>query len=100
MVSKPNIRQMAKVASTFFNMYHLFGSKISTSIVHMQDMLSLFLSQELRTKPSLSEFLESEDKELEKQRMSISGHSRLYFHSNSRMLLRPQETDDDSEDER
>ncbi|XP_036408552.1 polycomb protein suz12-A [Megalops cyprinoides] len=53
-----------------------------------------------RTKPSLSEFLESEDGELEQQRTYISGHNRLYFHSDSCMPLRPQEMDVDSEDER
>ncbi|XP_036427305.1 polycomb protein suz12-B [Colossoma macropomum] len=53
-----------------------------------------------RTKPSLSEFLESEDGEPEQQRMYVSGHNRLYFHSDSCMPLRPQEMDVDSEDER
>uniref|UniRef100_A0AAY4APD7 Polycomb protein VEFS-Box domain-containing protein n=1 Tax=Denticeps clupeoides TaxID=299321 RepID=A0AAY4APD7_9TELE len=53
-----------------------------------------------RTKPSLSEFLESEDGELEQQRTYVSGHNRLYFHSDSCMPLRPQEMDLDSEDER
>uniref|UniRef100_A0A4W5PU69 SUZ12 polycomb repressive complex 2 subunit b n=1 Tax=Hucho hucho TaxID=62062 RepID=A0A4W5PU69_9TELE len=53
-----------------------------------------------RTKPSLSEFLESEDGELEQQRTYVSGHNRLYFHSDSCMPLRPQEMDVDSEDER
>ncbi|KAJ8363506.1 hypothetical protein SKAU_G00123370 [Synaphobranchus kaupii] len=53
-----------------------------------------------RTKPSLSEFLESEDGELELQRTYISGHNRLYFHSDSCMPLRAQEMEVDSEDER
>lgn len=53
-----------------------------------------------RTKPSLSEFLESEDGELEQQRTYVSGHNRLYFHSDSCMPLRPQEMEMDSEDER
>ncbi|XP_035254236.1 polycomb protein suz12-B-like isoform X1 [Anguilla anguilla] len=53
-----------------------------------------------RTKPSLSEFLESEDGEREQQRTYISGHNRLYFHSDSCMPLRPQEMEVDSEDER
>lgn len=52
-----------------------------------------------RLKPSLSEFLESEDGEQEQQRTYISGHNRLYFHSDSCMPLRPQEMDVDSEDE-
>ncbi|XP_067114910.1 polycomb protein suz12-B isoform X3 [Osmerus mordax] len=53
-----------------------------------------------RTKPSLSEFLESEDGDLEQQRTYVSGHNRLYFHSDSCMPLRPQEMEVDSEDER
>ncbi|KAJ8254420.1 hypothetical protein COCON_G00210320 [Conger conger] len=53
-----------------------------------------------RTKPSLSEFLESEDGEREQQRSYTSGHNRLYFHSDSCMPLRPQEMEEDSEDER
>ncbi|MBN3310364.1 SUZ12 protein, partial [Amia calva] len=53
-----------------------------------------------RTKPSLSEFLESEDGELEQQRTYISGHNRLYFHSDSCLPLRPQEMEVDSEDEK
>ncbi|XP_056143702.1 polycomb protein suz12-A [Lampris incognitus] len=53
-----------------------------------------------RTKSSLSEFLESEDVDPEQQRTYISGHNRLYFHSDSCVPLRPQEMDVDSEDER
>ncbi|KAM6966736.1 polycomb protein suz12-B-like isoform 2-T2 [Tautogolabrus adspersus] len=52
-----------------------------------------------RTKPSLSEFLESEDGDQEQQRTLISGHNRLYFHSDSCVPLRPQEMEVDSEDE-
>uniref|UniRef100_A0AAQ5YU29 Polycomb protein VEFS-Box domain-containing protein n=1 Tax=Amphiprion ocellaris TaxID=80972 RepID=A0AAQ5YU29_AMPOC len=53
-----------------------------------------------RTKPSLSEFLESEDGDREQQRTYISGHNRLYFHSDCCLPLRPQEMEMDSEDER
>ncbi|CAN9505966.1 unnamed protein product [Ophioblennius macclurei] len=54
-----------------------------------------------RTKPSLSEFLEAEDGgECEQQRTYISGHNRLYFHSDCCLPLRPQEMKEDSEDER
>lgn len=53
-----------------------------------------------RTKPSLSEFLESEEGEPEQQRTYVSGHNRLYFHSDSCMPLRPQEMEVDSEDEK
>lgn len=59
-----------------------------------------FLSRPKRTKASLSEFLESEDGDREQQRTYISGHNRLYFHSDSCVPLRPQEMEVDSEDER
>ncbi len=60
----------------------------------------LFLSRPKRIKESLSEFLELEDGEREQQRTYISGHNRLYFHSDSCVPLRPQEMEVDSEDER
>lgn len=60
----------------------------------------MFLSRPKRTKARLSEFLESEDGEREQQRTYISGHNRLYFHSDSCVPLRPQEMEVDSEDER
>lgn len=60
----------------------------------------IFLFRPKRTKARLSEFLESEDGEREQQRTYISGHNRLYFHSDSCVPLRPQEMEVDSEDER
>ena len=69
--------------------------------MYIQSLFSLPTStRPKRTKPSLSEFLETEDGELEQQRTYVSGHNRLYFHSDSCMPLRPQEMDLDSEDER
>lgn len=69
--------------------------------MYIQGLFSLPVStRPKRTKPSLSEFLETEDGELEQQRTYVSGHNRLYFHSDSCMPLRPQEMDLDSEDER
>lgn len=65
-----------------------------------KDELNIFSSRPKRTKPSLSEFLESEDGEREQQRTQISGHNRLYFHSDCCVPLRPQEMEVDSEDER
>lgn len=53
-----------------------------------------------RTKASMSEFLESEDGEVEQQRTYSSGHNRLYFHSDTCLPLRPQEMEVDSEDEK
>lgn len=68
---------------------------LNTSLTYL-----LFLSRPKRTKARLSEFLESEDGEREQQRTYISGHNRLYFHSDSCVPLRPQEMEVDSEDER
>uniref|UniRef100_A0AAR2JRR5 Polycomb protein VEFS-Box domain-containing protein n=1 Tax=Pygocentrus nattereri TaxID=42514 RepID=A0AAR2JRR5_PYGNA len=65
-----------------------------TSVTH------ILVCRPKRPKPSLSEFLESEEGQLEQQRTYVSGHNRLYFHSDSCMPLRPQEMDVDSEDER
>lgn len=56
------------------------------------------LSRPKRTKASLSEFLEPEDGDQEQP--IVSGHNRLYFHSDSCVPLRPQEMEVDSEDER
>ncbi|KAJ1129652.1 hypothetical protein NDU88_008018 [Pleurodeles waltl] len=53
-----------------------------------------------RTKASMTEFLESEDGEVEQQRTYSSGHNRLYFHSDTCLPLRPQEMEVDSEDEK
>ncbi|XP_037648434.1 polycomb protein suz12-B-like [Sebastes umbrosus] len=50
-----------------------------------------------RMKASLSEFLEPEEGDQEQP--IISGHNRLYFHSDSCVPLRPQEMEVDSEDE-
>lgn len=62
--------------------------------------LSVCVSRPRRSKASLSEFLEPEDAEREQQRTLVSGHNRLYFHSDSCVPLRPQEMEVDSEDER
>ena len=68
--------------------------------LHARFVFSPSSTRPKRTKPSLSEFLETEDGEVEQQRTYVSGHNRLYFHSDSCMPLRPQEMDLDSEDER
>lgn len=60
----------------------------------------MFLLRPKRTKASMSEFLESEDGEVEQQRTYSSGHNRLYFHSDTCLPLRPQEMEVDSEDEK
>uniref|UniRef100_A0A8C6WF50 SUZ12 polycomb repressive complex 2 subunit n=1 Tax=Neogobius melanostomus TaxID=47308 RepID=A0A8C6WF50_9GOBI len=60
----------------------------------------LLVCRPRRLKPSLSEFLESEDGERDQTRTYISGHNRLYFHSDCCLPLRAQEMDRDSEDEK
>ena len=79
---------------------HTTSSGIALAQFMTLPVLSPTLCRPKRTKPSLSEFLESEDGELEQQRTYVSGHNRLYFHSDSCMPLRPQEMEEDSEDER
>ncbi|KAM9780017.1 polycomb protein suz12-A-like [Neosynchiropus ocellatus] len=61
---------------------------------------SVLVCRPKRTKPSLSEFLEPEECDGEQQRALVSGHNRLYFHSDSCTPLRQQELEVDSEDER
>lgn len=60
----------------------------------------LLVCRPRRMKPSLSEFLESEDGERDQTRTLISGHNRLYFHSDCCLPLRAQEMERDSEDEK
>lgn len=52
-----------------------------------------------RTKPSLSEFLELDDVEYDGQRPYITGHNRLYHHTNTCLPVYPKEMDMDSEGE-
>lgn len=52
-----------------------------------------------RKKPSLSEFLEVDENELNSQRPYITGHNRLYYHATTWLPAQPKELDVDSEDE-
>ncbi|XP_077980305.1 polycomb protein suz12-like [Glandiceps talaboti] len=52
-----------------------------------------------RPTPSLSEFLEADEKEIEGTRPFVSGHNRLYYHTHTCIPIRPQEIDIDSEEE-
>ncbi|KAM8823968.1 LOW QUALITY PROTEIN: polycomb protein suz12-A-like [Synchiropus picturatus] len=61
---------------------------------------SVLVCRPKRSKPSLSEFLEPERCAGGQQRALVSGHARLYFHSDSCTPLRQQELEVDSEDER
>ncbi|CAB0041338.1 unnamed protein product [Trichogramma brassicae] len=52
-----------------------------------------------RPKPSLSEFLEPDENELESSRPYITGHNRLYHHTVTCLPIYPKELDVDSEGE-
>ncbi|XP_070579549.1 polycomb protein suz12-A-like isoform X2 [Ptychodera flava] len=52
-----------------------------------------------RPKPSLSEFLEPDEKEIEGTRPCVLGHNRLYYHTHTCLPIRPEEIDVDSEEE-
>ncbi|XP_001605309.1 polycomb protein suz12-B isoform X2 [Nasonia vitripennis] len=52
-----------------------------------------------RPKPSLSEFLELDENELENSRPYITGHNRLYHHTVTCLPIYPKELDADSEGE-
>ncbi|XP_076328855.1 polycomb protein Su(z)12 isoform X2 [Tachypleus tridentatus] len=49
--------------------------------------------------PSLSEFLEPDETDIDGPRPYISGHNRLYYHTGTCLAVRPQEIDIDSEGE-
>ncbi|KAH6942430.1 hypothetical protein HPB50_005493 [Hyalomma asiaticum] len=48
---------------------------------------------------SLSEFMEQDEPDIEQPRPYISGHNRLYYHTETCLPIRPQEIDRDSESE-
>ncbi|XP_037287255.2 polycomb protein Su(z)12 isoform X1 [Rhipicephalus microplus] len=48
---------------------------------------------------SLSEFMEQEEPDIEQPRPYISGHNRLYYHTETCLPIRPEEIDEDSEAE-
>ncbi|XP_077490605.1 polycomb protein suz12-like isoform X1 [Amblyomma americanum] len=48
---------------------------------------------------SLSEFMEQDEPDIEQPRPYISGHNRLYYHTETCLPIRPQEIDQDSESE-
>ncbi|XP_006821150.1 polycomb protein suz12-like [Saccoglossus kowalevskii] len=52
-----------------------------------------------RPRPSLSEFLEPDDKEVDATRPFVSGHNRLYYHTHTCIPVRPEEIEVDSEEE-
>lgn len=52
-----------------------------------------------RPKPSLTEFLEIDENEVNSQRPYITGHNRLYHHTITCLPVHPKELDNDSEDE-
>ncbi|XP_023241413.1 polycomb protein suz12-like isoform X1 [Centruroides sculpturatus] len=59
----------------------------------------LMVCRPKRLPPSLSEFLEPDDADIDGPRPYISGHNRLYYHTRTCLPVRPQEIDNDSESE-
>lgn len=99
-LSKDQTQDEQQWSCLFIHLLYLISSYLHLRRSHSGCVVSFASTRPKRTKPSLSEFLESEDGDLEQQRTYVSGHNRLYFHSDSCMPLRPQEMELDSEDER
>lgn len=64
-----------------------------TSVTH------ILVCRPRRLKPSLSEFVELEENEINGQRPYITGHNRLYHHTMTCLPVHPKELDIDSEGE-
>ncbi|XP_058792791.1 polycomb protein suz12-B isoform X2 [Phymastichus coffea] len=60
---------------------------------------NLVVCRPKRPKPSLSEFLEQDENDLENSRTYITGHNRLYHHTVTCLPIYPKELDADSEGE-
>lgn len=69
------------------------GSSRRTPVTH------ILVCHPRRPRPSLTEFLEIDENEMNAQRPYIAGHNRLYYHIMTYMPVLPKEFDDDSEDE-
>lgn len=74
------------------NIHHQLGFAFSgKGPVKRTPITHILVCRSKRTKGSISEFLESEDIEVEQQRTYISGHSHLRFYSDTCLPLRSQE---------
>lgn len=62
-------------------------------------MTDLIVYKPRRPKFDLSEFCELNDGEMDHQRSFISGHNRIYYHSETCIPILPKELDYDSEGE-
>lgn len=67
--------------------------------VRRTSVTNLLVCRPRRQKPSLSEFLELDENELNNQRPYITGHNRLYHHTETCLPVHPKELDVDSEGE-
>uniref|UniRef100_A0A182JM87 Uncharacterized protein n=1 Tax=Anopheles atroparvus TaxID=41427 RepID=A0A182JM87_ANOAO len=60
---------------------------------------NLLVCRPRRQKPSLSEFIDTDENEFDNQRPFITGHSRMYHHTMTCLPVHPRELDIDSEGE-
>lgn len=76
------------------------GSAFSaTGPVRRISVTQLLVCHPRRTKPSLNEFLELDENEMNSQRPYITGHTRQYHHTMTCLPILPKELENDSEDE-
>lgn len=78
------------VAATYFSKC---GPLRRTIVTH------ILVCHPRRVRPSLTEFLEIDENELNTHRPFIAGHNRTYYHIMTYMPIMPKEFDTDSEDE-
>lgn len=67
--------------------------------VRRTSVTNLLVCRPRKQKPNLSEFLELDENELNNQRPYITGHNRLYHHTETCLPVHPKELDIDSEGE-
>lgn len=67
--------------------------------VRRSTVTNILVCRPRRTKPSLSEFLETDENEFDSKRPYITGHNRLYHHTMTCLPVLPKELDIDSEGE-
>ncbi|XP_055693341.1 polycomb protein Su(z)12 [Lutzomyia longipalpis] len=70
-----------------------------TGPVRRTTVTNILVCRPRRLKPSLSEFIELEENDLNGQRPYITGHNRLYHHTMTCLPVHPNELDIDSEEE-
>jgi polycomb protein SUZ12 len=77
----------------------LIGSQRQPGPTRRNVVTNIMVFRSRRPTFKMSEFLEADDSEIDQQRQCISGHSRIYFHSETCIPIMPKELDYDSEGE-